>query len=224
MADIQLKDRFGIPQAFRGVEQLMVPSQGSTDAEPIWVPYTKGEAVSKTVEPDFSAGDMAVPIADGELVTELTIIKPDELVPENIAEGVDIAGIIGTLAAGANVKIAIGSFSSPSYIYAYTITHDLGTIPDIIVCIRENRNTSSGYVNFTAGFSAAFNKLIGNNYGVVTITATSSWVYTNTLDNNTVDLYINNVNDKTATICGNSSAAVRNGTYNWFAISGLTAL
>ena len=54
-----------------------------------------GEGVSKTVSPDFSEGDMKV-VPDAEtLLSEVVIQKPEELVPENILDGVNIGGILG---------------------------------------------------------------------------------------------------------------------------------
>lgn len=78
---------------YKGIPKVWLTHPDSTEEAPVLVPYTYGEAVGKTVEPDFSEGDMAVPIAEGELVTELVIAKPEGLVPENIAEGEYIAGV-----------------------------------------------------------------------------------------------------------------------------------
>lgn len=95
MADIVLKQHDGSTQEYSGSLPIAVPkADGSLQV------YTAGEAVSKTVEPDFSGGDMAVPIADGELVTGLTVKKPDTLVPENISKGVTVAGVTGTAEGG----------------------------------------------------------------------------------------------------------------------------
>lgn len=84
------------PVHYENVPKVWLTHPESTEETPVLVPFTYGEAVSKTVEPDFSAGDMAVPIGDGELVTELTIAKPKGLVPENIAKDAVVAGIVGT--------------------------------------------------------------------------------------------------------------------------------
>lgn len=95
MANIVLKQRDGSTQEYPGSLPIAVPkSDGSLQV------YTAGEAVSKTVEPDFSGGDMAVEIPEGELVTGLTVKKPDTLVPENISKGVTVAGVTGTAEGG----------------------------------------------------------------------------------------------------------------------------
>ena len=58
------------------------------------------ETVETEVALDFSNGDMEVIPEDDKAFSKVDILKPENLVPENIAEGVDIAGIVGTLAVG----------------------------------------------------------------------------------------------------------------------------
>lgn len=83
------------PDRYEKVPKVWLTHPSSTEEAPVLVPFTYGEAVGKTVEPDFSEGDMAVEIADGELVNELTITKPENLVPEHIKKGETIAGVPG---------------------------------------------------------------------------------------------------------------------------------
>lgn len=81
------------------------------------------ETETRTVAADFSGGDMTIaPSSDGKVMTEVVVTKPETLLPENIAEGVDIAGIIGTLAASAGgedvaYKIAsnTGTYTGAAY-------------------------------------------------------------------------------------------------------------
>lgn len=49
---------------------------------------------------DFSNGDMLVEVPDGYAVKSAIIKQPENLKPENIAEGVEISGIVGTLVSG----------------------------------------------------------------------------------------------------------------------------
>lgn len=56
--------------------------------------------VETSVDLDFSAGDMEVTPNEGEAFSKVTIPQPDTLVAGNIAEGVTVAGILGTLASG----------------------------------------------------------------------------------------------------------------------------
>lgn len=106
MPDVKIKG-YSAEFTYKDVPMLWLadPSQAIGELEegetPNLVPFTYGQAVPKTVTPDFSGGDMAVPIAPGELVNQLTITKPADLKPENIPEGLYIAGVgPGTFAGG----------------------------------------------------------------------------------------------------------------------------
>lgn len=59
----------------------------------------KPEQVANIV-PDFSFGSYAVYPNNGQVFKSVTIVKPETLIPDNIAEGVTIAGIEGTFAGG----------------------------------------------------------------------------------------------------------------------------
>lgn len=99
MPSVKIKDYTGKPQTYT-TNKIWLESSRSTEENRILEPFTYGEEVSMNVEPDFSGGDMNVPIGYGKLVTDLTVKRPLDLIASNIREGVDIAGIIGTLAAG----------------------------------------------------------------------------------------------------------------------------
>ena len=58
------------------------------------------ETEEKTVAADFSGGDMILEPTEGKYLSKATVTKPDTLIPENIADGVDVAGIKGTLKSG----------------------------------------------------------------------------------------------------------------------------
>lgn len=81
------------PVRYENVPKVWLTHPDSTEEDVKLVPFTFGEAVSKSVNVDFSTGDMAVDIPAGELVTELTVKKPEDLKPENIPEGMYIAGV-----------------------------------------------------------------------------------------------------------------------------------
>lgn len=77
-----------------------------------------GIDVPKVVEnypvvPDFSNGDQLLTAPDGYVVKSAIYQKPETLIPENIADGVDIAGIIGTMTAGGSG----GGGSLPAGVY-----------------------------------------------------------------------------------------------------------
>ncbi len=58
-------------------------------------------AEEPSVALDFTNGNQIIrPSEDGKLLDEVVIEKPDTLIPENVAEGIDIAGTIGTFKGG----------------------------------------------------------------------------------------------------------------------------
>lgn len=159
MPDIKIKGWSGTDFQYQGVPKIWLDAPESTEEAPVLVPYTYGEAVSKTVEPDFSAGDMAVDIQDGELVSELTIAKPETLIPENIAEGVNIAGILGTFVGGSEdaKNIAYGTFRADRS-GKNQISHGLDNMPDLFILwcrsVANNYNGQDAYLSCALGVSA----------------------------------------------------------------------
>lgn len=69
------------------------------------------EEETKTISPDFSGGDVVVTPTEGKLLSEVTVQKPETLVPENIAKDVDIAGVVGTLETGGGGEELIPPFA-----------------------------------------------------------------------------------------------------------------
>lgn len=115
MEDIKLKDAAGRTKTYSNVPKVWMES---ADGKKL-VPFTYGEAVSKTISLDFTNGDMTVSMPEGQLAKDLTILKPENLVSRNIAEGVNIAGVIGSLIAtggdsGGDFHVKTGSFQTPS--------------------------------------------------------------------------------------------------------------
>ena len=88
---IVLKDRLGNDVVHDGIEILQIPtvSGGVQD-------FSKGLAVEETIEPNFSEGDMVISPEKNTLFKKITLTKPQHLTPENIPEGVEIAGVVGT--------------------------------------------------------------------------------------------------------------------------------
>ena len=158
MANIVLKDRLGEQQTYEGVEQVKLnTSDGGVQI------FTAGETEEKTVELDFSDGGVEVTPNEGKLLSKVGIPVPANLTPENIAEGVDIAGIIGTLAAsggGGKVKyVTKYNFSMTAGVTNY-IDHNLGVVPDIVFC-TVGANAKSGYVIDSFGISKALADKLG---------------------------------------------------------------
>lgn len=53
-----------------------------------------------TVLPNFENGDVVLEPEDDIVYNKVTIVKPEGLVPENIAAGIEVAGVIGTFQGG----------------------------------------------------------------------------------------------------------------------------
>lgn len=54
------------------------------------------EKITATIDLDFSEGDMVVTPDAGKVFSSVTVIKPANLVPENIAKNEVVAGVVGT--------------------------------------------------------------------------------------------------------------------------------
>lgn len=156
MADVVLRDRNGNPLNFPGTEYIDLVTPDETEAHyALYDPETllpgniaegvvvgditgTKETVNKvetSIDLDFSGGAMEVTPETGSAFSKVNIPVPANLVPENIPEGLDIAGIIGTLAAGGgNVKMATGIISTSDVTSTKTITHGLGVVPDLVWC------------------------------------------------------------------------------------------
>jgi hypothetical protein len=95
-ASVVLKDRTGTDIEYEGVEGVRVFDKAGNAH--VFVPPVETE--EKTVELDFSGGAMEVIPTAGKVLSKVDIPVPDGLIPENIAEGIRIAGIDGALKAG----------------------------------------------------------------------------------------------------------------------------
>ena len=217
MPDIKIKGWSGSEFSYQGVPKVWLPAPESTEDAPVLVPYTYGEAVSKNVEPDFSGGDMEVPIADGELVAGMTITKPETLVPENIAAGVNVAGIIGTFAGGSGVLISSGTYT-PNTTGRITIPHGLGAVPDfVIVC----SHASTGFVYQYSMSEAFFTHSGAPYYGMAVFGSVSSDLpecYLTT-DKGSLVGAIGNANADTFQVGGVVYRHEKDATYTWIALA-----
>ncbi len=117
MPEIVLKDRDGNPVSYTATA-IKVPLADGT--EQMFLP---GESQEKTVDADFSSGNMEVVPDDGKLLTAVTITKPANLIPDNIIEGVDIAGVVGTSKGGGSIE-----WEKCMTYFRYTIDPDAKTI------------------------------------------------------------------------------------------------
>ncbi len=124
------------------------------------------EQVEKTVEPDFSGGDMVVLPDAGKAFSKVTVEQPENLIAENIAEGVNIAGVVGALAAGGGGG---GEFVSAEQDFtpsssSYTFEHNLGVVPcfAMVACKSlSSEKTSDTYLYAAAGVSTELKDKLG---------------------------------------------------------------
>ncbi len=187
---------------------------------------------------DFSAGNQTISAGEGQVVKTAILQKPETLIPENIAEGVDIAGIIGSLAAGGggNVVCAAGTVTGTGA--ALTLSHNLGVVPDLIFAKVSSNPTSYNTSKFSIlsilGMSTAFGQLCGSAYNIMNSmsrksSSSASTQTLNLINNSTTGIEttsasetINSANENTV-IIGTSSYWFESGkTVYWVAIGGLT--
>lgn len=221
-APIVLKDRDGSPVAYAGVERVhMMNGDGEV------VEFIPAESVPQAledipVELDFSGGDQTILAPDGFLVKSAVLKKPEALVPENIAEGVNIAGVIGALAGGSGGggNVAVGSFVGvPNTVR--TIEHGLGVVPDIVGrSVVTYGAAAVGTERISLGISAKlkakFGCDFGRNYYRKAPTNYASSILEDTIENSTGNPYA------TDTFVRFDSNEADGLTYIWFAIAGLT--
>lgn len=162
MPIIKVKDYSGADRAYdtsQCKDTLLLPlADGSGN-----VPFSYGVTASKTVALDFSGGDMTITPAAGQVLSGLTIPKPETLIPENIKEGVNIAGILGTLVAkgGENVKIETGQFAESLNGKWTSLTYSLGAVPDVVVAVGVSKNVTTNGLYMIVAYSTQFSKKIG---------------------------------------------------------------
>lgn len=118
---------------------------------------------SKTVELDFSDGDMEISAGEGKAFSKVDIPKPETLIPENIAKDVSIAGIVGTLSAGGSSDSSFKSDTFDVTAGQMTIEHGGNAIPDLII-VAINDSPDNGNVFFSFGCSNAMLSKIGGGY------------------------------------------------------------
>lgn len=164
MANIVLRDRSGAPVEYPGIDTIKVnTADGGT------VDFVDSGSVPIAIENspialDFSGGgNQIVEAPEGYVVKSAIIEKPEALIGDNIKEGVEIAGIVGSLAASSGGNIALHKMTVTGTGSNQTFTHGLGVVPDIVfghINSVSYTSTKGKYVNFF-GCSGAF----GEKYG-----------------------------------------------------------
>lgn len=135
---IQLRDNFQV--TYTADYPIKIVQMGSHDLSidlPIQIKLTgmsekywkDGAADSSTARPkpeqsvelplNVTSGNQVIVPDSGFALSSVTVLKPEDLIPENIRNGINIGGVTGTLKGGPVI---------PSYEGSYTITEN-GTIP-----------------------------------------------------------------------------------------------
>lgn len=164
MADIVLRDRSGNPVEYPGVERIKLNTTGGETVEFVDPALIPESLENVPIALDFTGGNQTITAPDGALVKSAIIQKPENLIPAKIAEGVDIAGIVGTLAAGGSGgagKVAFGTVVNSGG-DNIEIEHGLGCVPDIIFMMPITSMSGwSSKVHLAWGISKAFSEKLG---------------------------------------------------------------
>ena len=106
------------------------------------------------IEVDFSQGNQFVEAPEGTAVKSAVIQKPENLKAENIAEGIDIAGIVGTLASGGgsgggsvNYNYKYGWYDNATGVSGERIPYNFGFKPDFLL-VHTYSTVTIGTSNF----------------------------------------------------------------------------
>lgn len=186
-----------------------------------------GDTEEVTLPLAMADGDMVIePSEAGKVLSKVIVQKPETLVPENIAEGIDVAGIIGTLVAGGGVNVAYGTFTGNKS--EVTVEHSLGVVPDFVFVVAPTK-VYGGNVNYLVSAyacSSAFKSLCGIAWAsaVVRAKSTSSSSYDTSWGNSIANvtspasfIYAQETN-----ITFGKTYVTENTDYFWLAIGGLT--
>lgn len=222
MPDVKIKGYSGNELHYADVPKVWLAAEESTEDNPVLVPFTYGEAMDDVeIIPDFSDGDMRATVPDGYLARSAVVKRPKTLVPENVAEGVDIAGVVGALAAG-GAKIAVGTITGTGE--PEILVHGLGVIPDVFAIYR---SIAGGYLRNAVGFSAKMIELTNFPAGqwFVADTSPNSGNQSAYIETISQTMPFHDANAQTI-IVGGSNSQTRclkpDSVYNWIAIGGLT--
>lgn len=188
--------------------------------------YIKGETEETTVTLDFSNGDMEVVPDIGKLFSKVLIPVPENMSPENIPVGMNIAGIIGTFA---GMKIASGVITTIDKTTSTTVTHGLGVIPDIIIIASpQSPSGSKKGIPMGISMSQAFADLIGTQitrisayYNDSTGTSYANWNSNHDITSSVQIASAGRANENTFIAPGSTTTRM-NANSIWCAIAGLT--
>lgn len=197
------------------------------------------------IELDLSNGNQTVSVPEGYAVKSAIITKPETLIPENIANGVTIAGVEGTLVSGGSGESGGSNTSNWKFVSGttkgtgatLTIAHNLGKIPDIIYVTAKPVSSDTKFYIGGIGFSNAMTEALGGDgasskRGVQYACLGNNMVSTLTLQEGVEGAHSNfsgmfghirNANANTFQVGGGSTAPLVSGReVTWWAVSGIT--
>ena len=90
-ANVKLKNKHGEDVIYTEIDTISLDGEDGRKKT-----FSLGTMAEENISLDFSNGNQIVTAPEDKLYTKITILKPDTFKAENIAEGVEIAGIIGT--------------------------------------------------------------------------------------------------------------------------------
>lgn len=93
--NIKLKNRNGEEIIYKDIDTVEL-----SDEKDVGHTFTLGEKSALEVRPDFSLGDQVIEAPVKEIYSKVTIFRPEALIPANIMEGVEIAGVVGKAGGG----------------------------------------------------------------------------------------------------------------------------
>lgn len=188
---IQLRDNFQV--TYTADYPIKIVQMGSHDLSidlPIQIKLTgmsekywkDGAADSSTVRPkpeqsvelplNVESGNQVILPDPGFVLSSVTVLKPEDLLPENIRDGMNIGGVTGTLKEGPVI---------PTYEGSYTITEN-GTIPlagkkatqDFMVDVKEKTAIKNINIHGSELYISHLNPMGGYHNVMIFSTATES--------------------------------------------------
>jgi len=136
-----------------------------------------GNSQEKTVDLAMADGNQEVVADEGFLLSKVTVNKPETLLPENIALGVDIGGVIGTFQGGGMTEEELKHFAYTIYpdnssilirnalysdIYTYTGSYNV-VVPDKLGAYDTVLTNGTSTIGVFSNNSSVKNITIGEN-------------------------------------------------------------
>ena len=96
--NVKIKNKAGEDITYEGVSAVVLETPEEKKAT-----FSYGVMATGTIDLDFSNGNQEVDSPDEELYNRVIINVPENFEAKNIAEGVEIAGVVGTFQGAGNL-------------------------------------------------------------------------------------------------------------------------